>query len=185
MDTRENIMHVAKEMVQSHGYNALSFREIAKAIGVKSASIHYHFPTKGHLGAALAARYTEDAENFLGALQVEPAHLRETVKSYIAAFRAALLNDNRMCLCGIMVAERDDLPDNVRVEVDRFTDVNVKWLEILLRNVHPQMPRKEAASRALAIFSAIEGAQLIARGRGDVKVFDTVVAAYTDAGLLP
>ncbi len=185
MDTRENIMHVAKEMVQSHGYNALSFREIAKAVGVKSASVHYHFPTKGDLGAALSARYTEEAEGFLASLQVKPAHLQETVRAYVEAFRAALVNDNRMCLCGIMIAERDDLPDHVRLEVDRFTDVNVRWLEALLRNVYPQMRQKEAASRALAIFSAIEGAQLIARGRGDVAVFDTIVKAYADAGLLP
>ncbi|MDF2795086.1 MAG: transcriptional regulator, TetR family [Pseudomonas orientalis] len=53
-------MTAARKMVQTRGYNGLSFRELAKEVGIKSASIHYHFPTKGDLGAALAKRYTED-----------------------------------------------------------------------------------------------------------------------------
>jgi TetR/AcrR family transcriptional repressor of nem operon len=60
-DTRETIMTLARATAQAHGYNGLSFRELAKAVGVKSASVHYHFPTKGDLGAALARRYREEA----------------------------------------------------------------------------------------------------------------------------
>ena len=55
-DTKQAILDVAKARVQARGYNSLSFRELAKEIGVKSASIHYHFSTKGDLGAALARR---------------------------------------------------------------------------------------------------------------------------------
>ncbi|WP_345191535.1 TetR/AcrR family transcriptional regulator, partial [Gluconacetobacter tumulicola] len=52
----------------ARSYNVLSFREIAKAVGIKNASMHYHFPTKGDLGAALARRYTEDGEAYLADL---------------------------------------------------------------------------------------------------------------------
>jgi len=37
-DTREAIMAAARATVQAHGYNGLSFRELAKQVGVKSAS---------------------------------------------------------------------------------------------------------------------------------------------------
>jgi AcrR family transcriptional regulator len=67
-DTRQVIMDTAQAMVQAKGYNALSFRELAKAVGIKSASIHYYFPTKGDLGAALARRYTETAVDYFGQL---------------------------------------------------------------------------------------------------------------------
>ena len=33
-DTRETIMAFARATVQAHGYNGLSFRELAKAVGV-------------------------------------------------------------------------------------------------------------------------------------------------------
>ena len=48
-DTRETIMEAGRKTVQAHGYNGLGFRELAKEVGIKSASIHYHFPTKGDL----------------------------------------------------------------------------------------------------------------------------------------
>jgi hypothetical protein len=35
---------------------------------IKSASVHYHFPTKGDLGAALARRYTEEGAAYLAEL---------------------------------------------------------------------------------------------------------------------
>jgi TetR/AcrR family transcriptional repressor of nem operon len=178
-------MTVARAMVQSHGYNALSFREIAKAIGIKSASIHYHFPTKGDLGAALAGQYADEAEELLARLSLSPENREATMAAYLAPFRTALLNDNRMCLYGIMVAERDDLPEEVRRQVNRFTEVNTEWLEKLVTSLQPQVAQPQRRAHALAIFSAIEGAQLIARGRAEIAIFDATISAYRSAGLLP
>lgn len=184
-DTREAIMDVARGMVQAHGYNALSFREIAKAVGVTSASVHYHFPTKGDLGAALAHRYTDDLVVYLNELLVSAQDRTSWTRYYTDVFRKPLLNDNRMCLAGIMAAEHGDLPEEVRTAVDRFTDANVKWLAQVLKTQNPGADEKAAEGRALAIFAAIEGAQLVARGRGDIAVFDQTIEAYRAAGLLP
>lgn len=180
-DTRETIMAAARPMVQAHGYNALSFREIAKAVGVKSASIHYHFPTKGDLGAALARRYTDDAAAAFEAISARTIDPAKRLRAYTDSFRLALQNDNRMCLCGIMAAEYDDLPDAVKAEVVRFGDVNVAWVAKVLSEAGVA----DAKSRALAIFAAIGGAQLAARSRGDITVYDGIVASYRDAGLIP
>ena len=49
------------------------------------------------------------------------------LRKYTDLFRIALDN-NRMCLCGIMAAEYDALPEAVKVEVRAFADVNVAWL---------------------------------------------------------
>ncbi|MDB5977944.1 MAG: TetR family transcriptional regulator [Nevskia sp.] len=178
-------MDVARAMVQAHGYNALSFREVAKAVGVKSASIHYHFPTKGDLGAALARRYTDDAVMYFDSLLAASADPSTCIRRYTDVFRAALVNDNRMCLCGIMSAERDDLPAEVRVEVDRFAEVNVRWLTKVLSLQPSGIEPEIAQRRALAIYAAIGGAQLVARGRGDISAFDETVETYRTAGLLP
>jgi TetR/AcrR family transcriptional repressor of nem operon len=178
-------MNAARGMVQARGYNALSFRELAKEVGVKSASIHYHFPTKGDLGAALARRYADDAVEYFDGLLAAASDQKTCIRNYTDVFRAALLNDNRMCLCGIMAAEHDDLPAEVRAEVDRFTEVNVRWLVKVLSSGKAGAATKAVQKRALAIFAAMEGAQLVARGRGDVAVFDETIEAYRTAGLLP
>ena len=180
-DTRETIMAAAKPVVQAHGYNGLSFREIAKAVGVKSASIHYHFPTKGDLGAALARRYTDDAAAAFEAISARTSDPAKRLRAYTDSFRLALENDNRMCLCGIMAAEYDDLPDGVKAEVVRFGDVNVAWVAKVLSEAGV----KDAEAGALAIFAAIGGAQLAARSRGDIGVYDGIVESYREAGLIP
>lgn len=184
-DTRQTIMDTAQAAVQAKGYNALSFRELAKVVGIKSASIHYYFPTKGDLGAALAKRYTDSAVDYFEQLIAEAAPVEETFARYVAVFRAALQNDNRMCLYGIMAAEYGDLPDEVRAAVDAFSAANVAWLVRLLRPRHPELSESALRDRALAIFAAIEGAQLVARGRGDIAIFDQTMASYSAAGLTP
>ncbi len=185
VDTKQAIMNAARTVVQARGYSGLSFRELAKEIGVKSASIHYHFPTKGDLGAVLARRYTDEAVTLFDEFLAGSQNPKTCIRNYTDVFRAALLNNNRMCLCGIMAAERDDLPAEVRAEVDRFTDVNVLWLIKVLSLEKTGASGDAIAQRALAIFAAIEGAQLVARGRGDVALFDRSVEAYRTAGLLP
>lgn len=182
-DTRESIMLAARAAVQARGYNALSFREIAKVVGVKSASVHYHFPTKGDLAAALASRYTDEASIFMDGLMSAPHEHAALMRTYTGAFRKALEDDNKMCLCGIMAAEYDDLPDPVRVEVDRFTTVNTRWLAAVLSARHPELGPDVLDARALAIFASIEGAQLVARGRRDIASFDRVMDSYATVGL--
>lgn len=184
-DTREEIMKTGRLMAQAGGYQSLSFRDIAQAVGVKSASIHYHFPTKGDLGAALAHRYADDMSEFLVGLTAVHKDVASTMRTYTALFREPLVNGNRMCLGGIMAAEHDQLPAEVRSGVDRFTDVNVEWLTKLLLSAKIERTKARAARRALAIFSAIEGAQLMARGRNDVKVFDETLDMYRSVGLIP
>ncbi|UDL94081.1 TetR/AcrR family transcriptional regulator [Lichenihabitans sp. PAMC28606] len=185
LDMREAVMAAAKTTVQAHGYNALSFRELAKDVGIKSASVHYHFPTKGDLGAALARRYTEEGAAYLGGLLATSTNPTWCMEQYTAIFRSALMNDNRMCLCGIMSAEFDDLPSEVRVEVDRFAQANVAWLETVLAQARPKASPQDLKDHAMAIFAAVEGAQLVARGCQDIAIYDRTIRAYRAAGLIP
>lgn len=184
-DTKQTILDAARRVVQARGYNALSFRELAKEVGIKSASIHYHFPTKGDLGAALAKRYTEDIAGYLQQLLTESRDPTVMMDAYTAAFRAALENDNRMCLCGILAAEHHDLPAEVRVEVDGFTDANVLWLGKVLALKQPEADPDALKRQALSVFGAIQGAQLVSRGRNDIAIYDQMIESYRVAGLIP
>ena len=43
----------------------------------------------------------------------------------------------------------------------------------------------ESEQRARAIFAAIAGAQLMARSRSDISLYDALIDSYRVAGLLP
>lgn len=184
-ETRELILAAARPIVQAHGYNGLSFRDLAAAVGIKSASVHYHFPTKGDLGAALAAGYTARARDDLEQVKAEGGSRGHSLRRYAALFRTALENGNRMCLCGILAAEADDLPDPVRDQVAQFAQLNTQWLAGVLAPGTGVGGLRDTTAWARAIFAAISGAQLIARGKGDVRVFDEIVESYRATGLIP
>lgn len=183
-NSREAILEAAKRTAQAHGYGGLNFRELATEVGIKAASIYHHFPSKGDLAAAVAKRYWQDSATALDALLAESPAPLSALRQYPHTFRKALENDNRMCLCSFMAAEHDDLPEAVRKEVQVFADVNVTWLSKVLSAARV-VGTGESEQRARAIFAAIAGAQLVARSRSDVSVYDALIESYRAAGLLP
>ncbi len=69
-------------------------------------------------------------------------------------------------------------------EVQAFTDVNISWLKKTLVAAKVASP-KEVEKRARAIYSGIVGAQLMARSRADIALYDSLIESYRTAGLLP
>jgi TetR/AcrR family transcriptional regulator, transcriptional repressor for nem operon len=183
-NAREDILAAAKLVAQAHGYAGLNFRDLAEEVGIKPASIYYHFPSKADLAVAVARRYWEDSATYLESLLQNSPGPMEALRRYPETFRWALENDNRICLSSFMSAQFDDLPDLVKIEVQAFTDVNLAWLKKTLVAAKVASP-KEAESRARAIYSGIVGAQLMARSRADITLYDNLIESYRTAGLLP
>jgi TetR/AcrR family transcriptional repressor of nem operon len=183
-NAREEILAAAKLVAQAHGYAGLNFRDLAEQVGIKAASIYYHFPSKADLAKAVARRYWEDSAAYLEALLQSSSKPTDALRRYPETFRWALENNNRICLCSSMSAQFDDLPDEVRTEVQAFTDVNLSWLKKTLIAAKVASP-KEAEKRSRVIYSAIVGAQLMARGQADIALYDSLIESYRKAGLLP
>jgi TetR/AcrR family transcriptional repressor of nem operon len=183
-NSRENILASARQIAQARGYNGLNFRDLAEVVGIKAPSIYHHFSTKADLAAAVAKRYWEDFAAGLEVLSAETLDPIHCLRQYPDTFRKALENGNRICLCSFMAAEYDDLPEPVQKEVQTFADVNVAWLSRMLFAAGVATS-KESEPRARAIFAAIVGAQLMARSRSDIALYDSLIANYRAAGLLP
>ena len=56
-DTKTALLDLAERAVRSRGYDGFSYADLARAQGIRKASIHYHFPTKADLSQNLMARY--------------------------------------------------------------------------------------------------------------------------------
>jgi TetR/AcrR family transcriptional repressor of nem operon len=174
-DTAIRVLEIGERLVQTRGYNGFSYADIATELGVTKASLHYHFPSKGDLGEALIARY---AERFAAALDdIEGAGLlaRAELDAYVALYRGVLQND-RMCLCGILAGEHQTLPQPMRDALIRFFNANETWLVALLDrgrldgSISVQGPSVDTARLVL---SSLEGAMLVARANADIARFDS------------
>ena len=165
----EEILDVAERMARIGGYNGFSFREIAKKVGIKSASVHYHFPGKAELGAAVARRYTERFLDGLGAPDEPGAEPEALLKRYVTAYRSALVDDGLMCLCGMLGAEIAYLPEVVAQEAKRFFEANIAWLTAVLAR---RGGEGDVRADALRMIATMEGALILARRLDDITAFD-------------
>lgn len=163
---RDKLETAAQEMVQRKGMSGLSFRTLASEVGIKSSSVHYHFPEKSDLGSALIHRYSEDFSQQLDEIVQRKSGLKDKLRLFIDIFER-VGSQNKLCLCGMMAAEYELLSDVNRELLRAFFDDTEKWLVRLLethKNEYDSRHNRKALSRT--IVSSLEGALLLDRIHG-------------------
>ena len=172
-DTAQRILDIAERLVQTRGFNGFSYADIAEAMKVTKASLHYHFRGKADLGKRLIERYEANFLAALARIDAETEDPREKLRRY-AAIYGGVLREHRMCLCGMLAAEFETLPEPMRADLRHFFDENERWLAAVLRR-----GKKEGllrftgtpAATAQALVGSLEGAMMMARSYGDVARF--------------
>ena len=173
-DTRSRILDIAERLVQIRGYNGFSYADIASELGITKASLHYHFAGKAELGDALIERYATRFAEALDAIDEGAVGSPAKLDAYTDIY-AGVLRDRRMCLCGMLAAEYDTLPEAMRAAIIRFFDSNEAWLTRVLEQGEEEGALRltgSATEAAQTIVSSLEGAMLIARPYGDVDRFE-------------
>ena len=168
---KEKILTAAEKRVRGAGFSEMSFRDLAQDVGIKSASVHYHFPTKPDLGEALVTRY---ADRFKEALdEIDTDDLETALNGFVTLYSDALVLNESICLCAIMGAEAIGLPENVNQRTKLFFSMNKAWLEDLFR-AHGV---KDSSDTAGLVVAALEGGMIVASASGDRAIFDQIVGA--------
>jgi TetR/AcrR family transcriptional repressor of nem operon len=166
--TEAAILDVAERLVQTRGFNGVSYADIAEELSITKASLHYHFPTKADLGRALIERYSARFAESLIDIEAAAASAPRALRNY-AGLYADVLAQDRMCLCGMLAAEYETLPDPMQDAIVRFFAMNEDWLTaILSRGRHERSLAFSGTARdaARGIVGGLEGAMLVARARG-------------------
>jgi TetR/AcrR family transcriptional repressor of nem operon len=168
------VLDVAERLLQTRGFNSFSYADIAKQLGVTTASLHYHFPGKAELGRALIVRYSERFSAALSQIDRDLPDARTKLEAY-AELYGEVLRGHRLCMCGILAAEYQTLPRPMRDAVIRFFDDNQQWLATVLNeglSEHTLSFSGPPDDVAQSILSTLEGAMLVARPYGDTARFD-------------
>src|SRR3954452_25184515 len=178
MDTASEILDVAERLVQVRGFNGFSYADVASELGISKAGLHYHFASKADRGEALIERYAARFAEALRAIDERGGDAPAKLESY-ARIYAEVLRDRRMCLCGMLAAEYDTLPEPMRQAIVRFFDDNEAWLAGVIeegRRERSLVGNGSARDEARSIVSGLEGALLVARPFGDVGRFESAAS---------
>ncbi len=171
--TSERILDVAERLVQTRGFNDFSYADIAKELGLTTASLHYHFRGKAELGHALTTRYAQRFGDALDRIDRNVPSARGKLEAY-ADLYAGVLEGERMCMCGMLAAEYQTLPEPMHRAVIGFFDENQRWLAGVLNQGRMEETLAFTGSPdevAQSILSTLEGAMLVARPYGDPTKF--------------
>ncbi len=162
-DNRKKLEEAALNSVQRNGFNALSFRTLADDVGIKSSSVHYHFPEKSDLARTLIERYSETFFQSLYAINERKWGLRRKVRAFIDIFENVAAA-KKLCLCGMMASEVEQLDDVNRELLNSYFINTENWL-IQLFNDNRDDLNTELNSRILAksLFASLQGALLLDR----------------------
>ena len=89
-ETSQRILDAAQELVQTRGYNAFSYADIAASLRVTKASLHYHYPSKAELGHSLIQRYEERFRKALVRIDESGVPAPRKIRDYVAIYAQVL-----------------------------------------------------------------------------------------------
>lgn len=102
-DTASKILDIGQELIQTRGYTAMSFQDIAVQVGIKKPSIIHHFPSKMHLGVAIIRRYRDTFASQLDAIKKDPNKSAwDALEFYYSPYLYFAKTPNKVCLCGAL-----------------------------------------------------------------------------------
>ena len=169
---RTRLLDVAQELVQTRGYNAFSFHDLARRVGLRAPSIHHHFPSKADLGRELMARYRAGFMARLAKIEGRTRDARVRLKRFVGLFTETFRMGDRLCLCGMLATEYATLPRPVRTEVNGFYRDAEAWLTRVFSEGREAGKLAFAGPPMLAsraFFAGLEGALIAARAFKDEK----------------
>lgn len=177
-NTAKRILDVAQDMVRNRGYSAFSYADIAQQVGIRKASIHYHFPSKDELVKELVKRYREGMGKACDRITHSTTSLDQQIVQFANLYRNGL-EEHQICLCAMLAADFEVLPQPIREEIQAFFSHTENWVINLLQqgcddghwNCHPSVEQE-----AKGLIAMLQGAQLLARSSADsVATFEQVV----------
>ena len=165
------ILDHAQMLMQTRGYNAMSYRDVADAIGIKTSSVHYYFPSKEDLGRAVINRYRETFKEALAKIDAEANDPCLKFDLYVELF-VNTVRTGRICLCGMFASDLMTLSESIKNDVKQFFSEHEAWLSNLLKAGRESGKFKFEGSpkiKAETIFSTLEGGMIAARLFNDEK----------------
>ncbi|SFI40664.1 transcriptional regulator, TetR family [Paenibacillus sp. UNC496MF] len=182
-NTAELILDTAQALVQEVGFNGFSYAHIASKIGIRTASIHYHFPNKEDLGEALIARYHREFLAEIARIDAESLNNLRKMRSYVAIFGIPV-DTYCTCLSVMLSSDLATLSEQVREKLAAFFTSNLAWVERVLEEGRREGHlRFEGAAnvRAHQILASLQGAQLLARSFRDANRFSMIAESLLSA----
>jgi AcrR family transcriptional regulator len=178
LSTKDKIINIASMILQDRGYNGFSYSDISKQLGIRNAAIHYHFPTKSDLGAAMIERYQSQFGSWMSHNEQKYANQYEKLlESYIAIPRSFINKEHTVCPLAVLESNYTIFPEAMQVLTKSLSKDIRTWLTRILdsgRNAGAFKFEGTAENKSLILSAALQGASMMAHVDSP-DIFETTV----------
>lgn len=154
MNVKDDLIKIATRTIQKSGIHRLTMRDLASEANIKSSSVMYHFKNKDGLLCELTKIYNDSFFDFLEDINKKNEDPKKRLLLLVDTFES-VLNEDKLCLCGMLASENDSLDAITKESVCNFFGRLNFWVEdnLNLLNINKTF--------AKIIVSSLEGAMLI------------------------
>lgn len=169
IDTRRLIVEAADQLFYEHGFDATSFADIARAVGLSRGNFYYHFKTKDEILSAVIELRMANTQAMLDSWEREMDTPVERIRRFI---HILIMNREKIeahgCPVGTLCNELAKLDHAAKRDATRLFTLFREWLVRQFRAV-----RREADADALAL-------HVLMRSQGVA----TLATAFHDEGFI-
>jgi TetR/AcrR family transcriptional repressor of nem operon len=176
---QEKILSTAEGLIQRMGYNAFSYKDIAQVVGIKTSSIHYYYPAKEDLAAAVIDWQLNQLSLFLNELKFNASlSLQQKLLHLVDKVMVLTFHDElKMCLGGMLASDVISLSEKVKVKVRFFFNTLEKWISEVIADdacyiKANSIMQSDEPSKFLLV--QLEGGLLLSRLYEDSSYIETV-----------
>jgi TetR/AcrR family transcriptional repressor of nem operon len=131
-DTKSKIIDVGEKLLLKKGFNGFSYADIAEALGIKKASIHYHFPSKCDLGIAVIQRARQRFSGWAERRETAGLSDWEKLDRFFQIYRHYLTTSESVCLSGALETDFTTLPEPMQEETRGLVSDLLTWMDKFL-----------------------------------------------------
>ena len=111
-------------------------------------------------------------------LRIECTDLQPPLMAFCNLYRNALVNSDRLCLCGMLGAESCGLPDSLAKAVAAFFQANIDWVASALPE---ELGANMRSTKATQIVASLQGAMMMANSLQDHSLFERAADEVMEA----
>lgn len=167
-NTKSEALDLAKEYLQTLGFNGFSFQTIADSLGIKKASLHYYFSSKEEMGLAILEDYVQGHTTWAKKVEELPAKVK--LEKMVKGFKSLSAKNQMICPVGSFSSDYNSVSPKMKKKLKQFHFLIRDWLVETIDQGKKEGTIKKNTDSTIAadlFLTTLQGAVQVARIRGE------------------